>query len=81
MKCTKTFVLSNKAHQRVMAATTEALSAVRAAKQELRKKLRQLLTAMTDHQRKEESDKLVRKVQTQQSYQQDSEWLLHVLMI
>ena len=47
-----------------MAATTEALSAVRAAKQELRKKLRQLLTAMTDQQRMEESDILVKKVQT-----------------
>lgn len=50
-----------------MAATTEALSVVRAAKQELRKKLREVLAAMTDHQRKEESDKLVRKVQTRQS--------------
>ena len=44
-------------------AASEALTAVRAAKQELRKTLRQALTAMTDQQRKEESEKLVRKVQ------------------
>ena len=43
-------------------AASEALTAVRAAKQELRKTLRQALTAMTDQQRKEESEKLVRKV-------------------
>ena len=44
-------------------AANEALTAVRVAKQELRKKLRQALTAMTDQQRREESEKLVRKVQ------------------
>ena len=43
-------------------AATEALSAVRAAKQELRKTLRKALAAMTDQQRKEESEKLVKKV-------------------
>ena len=44
-------------------AASEALTAVRAAKQELRKTLRQALTAMTDQQRKEESERLVKKVQ------------------
>ena len=43
-------------------ATSEALVAVRAAKQDLRKRLRQALTAMTDLQRKEESEILVKKV-------------------
>lgn len=38
------------------------VSALRAAKQQLRKKIRQSLASMTDHQRKEESDVLVKKV-------------------
>lgn len=53
-------------------AASEALTAIRAAKQELRKKLRQALTAMTDQQRKEESEKLVRKVQRESSMRQES---------
>ena len=38
------------------------VSALRAAKQQLRKGIRQALASMTDQQRKEESDILVRKV-------------------
>ena len=65
-KAHQNFVVPNKSapHCRLaIMAASEALTAVRSAKQELRKTIRQALTAMTDQQRKEESEKLVRKVQ------------------
>ena len=43
-------------------AQLSAACAVRTAKQELRKALRSVLAAMTDQQRREESEVLVRKV-------------------
>ena len=39
-----------------------AKTAISVAKQQLRKKLRESLAAMSDQQRKEESEKLVKKV-------------------
>ena len=39
-----------------------ATNAISVAKQQLRKKLRESLAAMSDQQRKEESEKLVKKV-------------------
>ena len=62
-------------------AASEALTAVRAAKQELRKTLRQALTAMTDQQRKEESEKLVRKVQNEPFYGRQHSAVLCVSLI
>ena len=46
----------------VSIAIMAAKNAISVAKQQLRKKLRESLAAMSDQQRKEESEKLVKKV-------------------
>ena len=63
----------------ILASTMAEVAAVRAAKKELRRKLRLALSAMTDQQKREESEILVRKVSNRSVCDIDSLPLLQVV--